>query len=301
MTSNRVYYHHQDLDFSPLDLPDRSSGQSILLVSPENYDVLYVINPHMHGNIGSVNKPNAIAQWQALKNAYQSIGYTVHTLDSVKEIPDMVFCANQSFPYLDTEGRPTVIISKMHSPFRQGEEKYFDRWYEEHNYRVIRQIDPPVDFEGMGDVLWHPNKRLLYAGYGFRTDRTALPRLANCVGSIVIGLELVRPDFYHLDTAFAPLDKTTALYVPEAFTMEGIELLRCNFPRLIPVPLHEAKEGFVTNGHCPDGKHFIVHRGNEETCSQLKDLGYKIIEVNTSEFIKSGGSVFCMKMMLPTK
>ena len=27
-------------------------------------------------------------------------------------------------------------------------------WYEEQGYRIIRQNNPPVDFEGTGDVSW---------------------------------------------------------------------------------------------------------------------------------------------------
>ena len=301
MPSNIIYTHINEIDFSPTDLPKRPPEQSILLVSPEHYDVLYVINPHMKGNVGTVDKTNAINQWNNLKKTYESLGYPVHTIESVPKFPDMVFCANQSFPYLDTNDQPTVIMSKMTSIYRQGEEVYFDRWYEQNNYRVIRQITPPVDFEGMGDVIWHPRRRLLYAGYGYRTEKSALQRLAKCVGYPVVGLQLIHPSFYHLDTAFAPIDEQTALYVKEAFTPEGEAILQYNFPRLIQVPLAEAQYGFVTNGHCPDGKHFIVQHGNDQTCSVLKQLGYTILEIDTSEFLKSGGSVFCLKMMLPTR
>ena len=71
------------------------------------------------------------------------------------------------------------------------------------------------------------------------------------------------------------------------------------FPNLIQVPLHEAKFGFVTNGHCPDKRNFIVHKGNHVTKQKLQDIGIRVWEIDTSEFMKSGGSVFCMKMMLP--
>ena len=71
------------------------------------------------------------------------------------------------------------------------------------------------------------------------------------------------------------------------------------FENLIEVPLEEAKEGFVTNGHSPNGTHFIVHKGNDVTVSKLKEIGIEVMEIDTGEFLKSGGSVFCMKMMLP--
>ena len=299
MPNNKVYSTVTEIDFSLDDIDVRAQEHGVLLVSPENYDVKYVINPHMQGKVGTVNKAEAVLQWNYLKEVYLSLGYEVHVIGSNSEFPDMVFCANQSFPFINKNGEKTVIISKMSSPYRQGEEIYFDRWYETQQYHVIRQVSPPVDFEGMGDVLWHPQKRLLYSGYGIRTDETALQRLANCVECSVIGLELTDPDFYHLDTALAPLNQNTALYVKEAFTSDGEKLLQHLFDNLIQVPYQEAKKGFVANGHCPDGQHFIVHKGNNHTVEVLKGLNFTVIEVDTSEFIKSGGSVFCMKMMLP--
>jgi N-dimethylarginine dimethylaminohydrolase len=299
MPSLKVYSNANKIDFSLHEIEERPEERSVLLVSPENFDVTYVINPHMQGNIGTVNQQRAISQWNKLKEVYQSLGYAVHVIPSIAQFPDMVFCANQSFPYIDSNGIETVIISKMNSPYRQGEEIYFAQWYEDQKYKVIQQVSPPVDFEGMGDVLWHPKRKLLYSGYGIRTEKSALQRLANCVDCSVIGLELIHPAFYHLDTALAPLDEHTALYVKEAFTASGEEMLQQLFSTLIQVPYQEAKEGFVANGHCPDGKHFIVQKDNTTTTEILRQLDFQVIEVDTSEFMKSGGSVFCMKMMLP--
>jgi N-dimethylarginine dimethylaminohydrolase len=293
-----VYLSKKSIQFSPQDLPERPAERAVLLADPRYFDVLYEINPHMLGMIGKVDKPKAQQQWRALKNCYELLGYTVHVLKAVKDLPDMVFCANQSFPYIDKE-TPRVIISQMASSFRQPEVDHFAQWYEEQGYDVIRQVNPPVEFEGMGDALWHPGRKLLYIGYGYRTSQGALQRAADCINCPVVGLELIEPHFYHLDTALTPIDEQTALYVADAFTQEGIEVLQALFPRLIRVPRAEAQNGFVTNGHSPDGQHFIVNQGNTTTCAALRELGLTIIELDTSEFMKSGGSVFCMKMMLP--
>ena len=142
-------------------------------------------------------------------------------------------------------------------------------------------------------------RQLLYIGYGFRTDLKALERAAKLLHCPVVALKLIDPSFYHLDTALSVLDQQTAIYAPEAFDKDSQQLLQRLFPRLIRAPLNEAKLGFVTNGHCPDGKHFIVHEGSTTTNQAVKAAGFQVIERNTSEFMKAGGSVFCMKMMLP--
>ena len=279
--------------------PLRSRERAVLMVEPTYFDVLYEINPHMKGNIGTVDKALALKQWMDLRDTYRTIGFEVHTLQGVAGLPDMVFAANQSFPFMTRENRFKVILSKMASDLRQPEVAYFAQWYRNNQYDVIEQTNPPIEFEGMGDAIWHPSRRLLYIGYGFRTNFGALQRAANCIGCDVVGLELINPHFYHLDTALSVIDEQTALYVPEAYTETGIAMLKKQFENLISVPLLEAQVGFVTNGHSPDGHHFIVQKGNTHTVEALKSLGYIVVEVDTSEFMKSGGSVFCMKMMLP--
>ena len=282
-----------------IDYPIRSRETAVLMVRPTYFDVLYEINPHMAGNIGTVDKTLAEEQWNALKGTYETLGFPVHVIEGVEGLPDMVFAANQTFPFVDSTGQQRVILSKMASDLRQPEIVHFSRWYSKQQYDVIEQTVPPIEFEGMGDAIWHPGRRLLYIGYGFRTNEGALQRAAKCIDCDVVGLELVHPHFYHLDTALSVIDESTALYVHEAFTSDGVAMLQKMFARLIPVPLIEAKEGFVTNGHSPDGKHFIVHKGNALTAAALTNIGITVLEVDTSEFLKSGGSVFCMKMMLP--
>lgn len=280
-------------------IPHRKSSTAVLLVRPTFFDVIYEINPHMKGNIGNVDRKLAMEQWNTLKNTYEELGFTVHIIEGVPDLPDMVFCANQSFPFINKNGESQVVLSKMASEYRQGEVLHIGKWYENNGYHLIHQTNPPVEFEGMGDAIWHPSKKILYIGYGFRTSKNALQRAADCISCDVIGLELVLPHFYHLDTALSVINETTAIFVKEAFSKSGLEILEHMFPNLIEVPLDEAKFGFVTNGHCPDKENFIVHKGNQVTKQKLQDIGIRVCEIDTSEFMKSGGSVFCMKMMLP--
>ena len=125
----KVYSKAKRLDIDPIDMPLRPPETGILMVSPEHYDVLYVINPHMEGKVGTVDKERAKEQWRKLVATYISIGYPVFVLEGDNQFPDMVFCANQSFPYWDEENRPSVIISRMASHYRQGEEVHFEHWY----------------------------------------------------------------------------------------------------------------------------------------------------------------------------
>ncbi|MEM6325878.1 MAG: arginine deiminase-related protein [Bacteroidota bacterium] len=279
--------------FPPIPRPRR-----VLLTSPDHFEVAYVINPHMAGNIGDVDAERAHAQWHALREAYERIGVEVSVMEGQPGLPDMVFCANQTLPYLTPDGARGVILSRMHAPQRKPEVEHYERFFEAEGYE-IHGLDPdlPGDFEGMGDALWHPGRYLLWGGYGYRTDRGVYDRLGEKMGFPVIPLRLEDPDFYHLDTCFCPLGEHTALIYSGAFDASGLESIRRHFARVIEAPEDEARRLFACNAHSPDGRHVLIQRGCTETGRRLGAAGFEMVEVDTDEFLKAGGSVFCMKLM----
>lgn len=288
------------LDFHPLDLPPRPAEVGVLMADADHFDVEYVINPHMQGNIGSVDRQLAREQWAALAFRYEALGYEVHRIASVEGLPDLVFTANQSFPAQLPDGRWVALLSHMDSERRQPEVEVIASWYRSRGATLFEQDrNDPVPFEGMGDAHWFPSRRLVIGGHGFRSQPAIYERIASKVGVPVVRLKLVDPRFYHLDTCLAPLDERTALFVPQAFEPAGCALLQRLFERLIPVPLDEAVNLLACNGHCPDQQHFLVQRGARATNALVRDAGFEVLEVDTSEFLKSGGSVFCMKLMVP--
>jgi N-dimethylarginine dimethylaminohydrolase len=149
----------------------------------------------------------------------------------------------------------------------------------------------------MGDALWHPGRRLLWGGYGFRTELAVYEHLSETLAVPVLPLALHDPEFYHLDTCLCPLDEQTALVYPGAFTAEGLETVRAHFERVIEAPEDEARTRFACNAHSPDGQTVLIQRGCTVTNARLREAGYEVVELETDEFLKSGGSVFCMKVM----
>lgn len=293
-----VYRQADQLDFTIETTPPMPLPRRVLMVSPDHFDVEYVINPHMEGHIGQVDRALARRQWEALRDTYRTLGFEVHVLDGVPGLPDMVFCANQTLPFLRGDGERGVVLSRMHAPQRRDEVPHIARFFEQQGYALVSIPDEvPGSFEGMGDALWHPGHALLWGGYGFRTDQAVYEWLARELGVRVVALHLTDPDFYHLDTCLSLLDAGTALYVPAAFDEAGRTLLHRLIPNLIEVPEREARELLACNAHCPDGRHVLIQRGCTETVEKIRAAGFEPIELDTGEFLKSGGSVFCMKMM----
>lgn len=289
----------EQLDFSIYDIPTMPLPKKVLMVEPTYFSVDYIINPHMANNVGKVDKLNARTQWNVIEDLFQQIGLAVHTLEGQAGLPDMVFCANQSLPYLNSDDEKQVLMSLMHSDQRKEEVPYIEQWYRRNGYEInYLDEDQISDFEGCGDAIWHTGRQLLWGGYGYRSSRKAYEIISDLFNLPVITMELVDEAFYHLDTCFCVLNETTVLVYPAAFTEQGLELINTLFGKVITANEHEAKEHFACNATCPDGKNVIIQEGCTDVNKKLRDTGFQVHEVDTSEYLKSGGSVFCMKQLL---
>jgi len=246
-----------------------------------------------------VDVERATAQWQALRHVYESLGLEVFEVPGRVGLPDMVFCANQTLPFRRPEnGRTGVVASRMQSVHRAPEVSDFVRFFEGEGYEPVELPDDiPGSFEGMGDAIWHTGRYLLWGGHGFRTDRRVYDAISERLNVDILLLTLSDPDFYHLDTCFSVLDMDTVLLYPGAFDEMGLALIHSMFWRVLEAPEHESRRGFACNAHRPDGRHVVIQAGNRDTCSLLRENGFEPIETETGEFLKAGGSVFCMKQM----
>ncbi|MEX0822935.1 MAG: arginine deiminase-related protein [Balneolaceae bacterium] len=295
----KVVTKADQIDFSISDLPSMPAPGRVFMVKPTHFDVEYVINPHMKGFIGQVDKMQALNEWEHLVDGYEELGYKVHIMDGQEGLPDMVFCANQSLPFVDKNGNKKVVMGIMHTDQRKGEVPFIEEWYKKNGYEAIHPDPATVsDFEGMGDALWHFKRRLLWGGYGFRSSLNAYEQISEATDAPVIALELIDDFFYHLDTCLCILNENHVLIYPDAFTDAGLEMIHKLFKNVIQATPYEAKKLFAVNAACPDGKNVFIQQGCTDVNQKLRDAGFYVHEFSTYEFIKSGGSVFCMKMML---
>ena len=267
----------------------------VLLCPPTYFDVLYQINPHM--KVGDVDKELAYKQWGNLKSSLEEIGVECLEIEPVEGLPDMVFTANQSLPFLK-DGKLSVLLSKMANDERKPEVEFFKKWYKEKGYEIYELPEEIESLEGMGDTLFHEERRFIWSAYGYRTTIEAHRYMQNVTGLEVKSLKLVDPAFYHLDVCLCPLGRGTALVYKPAFDAESYEKIESEFKNLILLTEDEAYN-FAANAYSPDGKHVFLHPGSERVESRLRDSGFMPVSIDTSEFMKSGGSVFCMKMELP--
>jgi len=274
-------------------LPDK-----VLMCSPKYFEVNYSGNEFMKGNIGNTDKDKALLQWSNLKSIYENLGYSVVLINPAENLVDMVFTANQSLPFIDENSAKNVVLSKMKNEQRRNEVMFFKEFYENNGYKVHELSDSIMYFESEGDCVIDYERRILFGGYGFRTQENVYDILKKITGFNVVKLKLVNPVLYHLDTCLSVLNSNTAVIAKSAFDESGLNALKSSFENIILADENENMNYFVCNCHCPDGKNVIVQKGSSIFKKDVIKNGFNLIEVETGEFMKSGGSVFCMKLMI---
>jgi lysine-ketoglutarate reductase/saccharopine dehydrogenase-like protein (TIGR00300 family) len=261
----------------------------ILMCSPHHYDVDYVINPWMEGNIHRSSREQAEAQWQKLHSVLQTYA-TIDLVEPQIGWPDMVFTANAGL-VLDQ----TVVLSQFFHPERQGEAAYFQQWFEANNF-TVHTLPPSLPFEGAGDALFDRAAHCLWAGYGFRTELDAHPYLAKWLDIEVLSLRLVDPRFYHLDTCFCPLSDGYLMYYPAAFDTYSNRLIELRVPTEKRIAIDEVDAiNFACNTVNID--HIVVMNQTSDRLQKiLHDRGFTVVETPLTEFLKAGGAAKCLTL-----
>jgi N-dimethylarginine dimethylaminohydrolase len=252
---------------------------------PDHFDVTYRINPWMEPT-RPTDARLASRQWRRLLALLRGLGHRVELIDPAPGLPDMVFAANAATVIGDV-----ALTARFRHPQRRPEAARYARWFREHGYDV--RPAAAVN-EGQGDIVLI-GKRLI-AGSGFRTDPAAHPELAEAFGRQVVGVRLVDPRYYHLDTALAVLDDEQLMYYPRAFAPESRALLRELYPDAIEATAADA-EVFGLNAVC-DGRHVLLAPGAVQLAERLAAHGYVPIGVDLSELLKAGGGAKCCVLEL---
>ena len=256
---------------------------------PTYFSVEYKINPWM--NVGSVDKRKAILQWNTLVDALKSQNIETNIIDQKKGLPDMVFAADQAI----IKGK-NLVVSQFHYRERRGEVGEYLPLFEKENF-VIHNLPKNCFFEGSGECIWYGN--ILFVGTGYRNSPNVSKFLSKFLDVETVSLELVDPRFYHLDTCLFVLNNETAFFYPSAFSKVSQKILKNLIPNLVSFETNEA-ENFAANSITTD-HHVLMQKGNQDFAKKIKELGYKAVELDISEFMKAGGGIHCLIQTLEEK
>lgn len=257
--------------------------RSLLLCPPTYFSVKYKINPWMNPTV-AVREDLASKQWQALVEVYENLSLPINAIAPVPDLPDMVFAANGFFS-IDKK----AVVARYRYRERQGETKFYKQWLWDNGFEVI---DPkPIIYEGQGDTLLVDD--VILQGYGFRSDREIVRVLSNTFpNKKVVPLRLIDERFYHLDICCFPINRELVYFYDKALDQKSVSTIKKLFKRAIAVSDQEALS-FSLNSAVID--HTVITNSKAKLFGdRVSAEGLKVISLDMSEFIKSGGAVKCL-------
>ncbi len=266
-----------------------SSDIRILMCAPHHYDVDYVINPWMEGNIHKSSRDRATEQWEGLYKVLKEHAI-VDLVEPQPGWPDMVFTANAGVVL-----GQVAVVSRFFHKERQGEEPYFKEWFQKQGYTVY-ELPKDLPFEGAGDALLDRGGNWLWAGYGFRSELDSHSYLAKWLDIEVVSLQLVDERFYHLDTCFCPLTGGYLLYYPPAFDFYSNRIIEMRVPAEKRIAIQEADAVKFACNAVNIGHTVVMNQVSNDLKQQLAKVGFQVIETPLNEFIKAGGAAKCLTL-----
>lgn len=114
------------------------SQPRLLMCPPEHFDVEYVINPWMEGQVHATNRSLAEHQWSRLHSLLCEQANIV-CVPAVAGLPDLVFTANAGLIY-----RGEAVLSSFRFPEQQPESIPYGEWLTADGFEV-HTLPPAFD------------------------------------------------------------------------------------------------------------------------------------------------------------
>ncbi|MDA0680299.1 MAG: arginine deiminase-related protein [Proteobacteria bacterium] len=263
----------------------------ILMCPPDHFTVEYVINPWMAGHESSLDIELAKVQWLHLRDSIAEYADIVE-MHPEPDLPDMVFTANAGAVYGNK-----AIASHFMPKERRPEEQYFKKWFRENGFELL-DLDEKIGFEGAGDCLRDRGGPWLWTGYGFRTEIEAHKEIQEFFDIELISIKLVDSRFYHIDTCFCPLTDGFLMYHPPAFDFESRMAIESRIPSHKRIVVDTRDAGNFACNAVNVGDMVFLNKASDPLKARLMLAGFKVREVNLSEFLKAGGSAKCLTLKL---
>lgn len=260
--------------------------EKILMCPPDYFQIEYEINPWMSVK-NQVDKFLALKQWQNLYKIYTGhLHNKVNLIPARQGIPELTFIGDSVFIH-----KNKVVASNFVYKKRREEAEHAINWFLKRNY-IVKRLPANIFFEGSADAFVWDNKIL--GSFGMRSDKEAYNIISDFFGLEAIPLELIDSKFYHLDTALFPISRNLIAWWPPAFSGESRDKIENLGAELIKVNYNEANK-FVCNSISMEDT-IIMPKGCLIFREEVAKRGYKIIELDVSEFMKAGGGIKCLTL-----
>ena len=212
-------------------------------------------------------------------SALQLCGLETIVLETDENYPDSVFVEDIA---LLTPA--SAIITRPGAVSRRGETESIRPVIEEY-YRVVYEVSAPGTVEA-GDIMMVGSH--YYIGISERTNREGAEQLIAFLEEHgMTGSAIELRDVLHLKTGVSYLENNTLLAAGEFLQKKEFQ----NFD-IIDI---DPSESYAANCIWVNGN-VLLPAGYPCTRDKIRDAGYKIIEIDVSEFRKLDGGLSCLSL-----
>lgn len=247
-------------------------------------------------------------QWTRLRDVFNQLGAQTIVLKAVPNQPDQVFTTDPSLSLRTADGKLITIFSRFSNEGRQQEVAQQSAFIEGHEPGSV-MLNAHFRTEG-GDNVYDSFRDVFWSGYtktpgrdgaaSGRSDIRAHKALQQATGVEVVDIEVKEP-FFHIDTSLAPLPDGHIVCYRGGMSDEAFEEMQKKaFDRygldrnkyLIEVSAEDAA-AYACNLRCINNT-IVMPTCSQELQDRLKAIGYKVITLDMSQFIMTGGAVHCL-------
>jgi len=231
------------------------------------------------GTLGKVDHENALKQHDAYVEALKKTGVKVTVVESLEEYPDSCFVEDTA-----VLTRNCAIICNPGAASRNGEQVSIHESVKNF-YENIEEIKFPGTVDG-GDVMMVGDH--FYVGISARTNKEGAEQFIGFLRKYGLdGTAVPLNEMLHLKTGLAYLENNNLLIAGEFIQDPMFK----DFNKVI-IP---DDEGYAANCIWMND-YVLVPMGYPKVKKAVEDLGYKIIEVDTSEYKKLDGGLSCLSL-----
>jgi len=216
----------------------------------------------------------------------------VRLIPAVAGSPDMVVVGHAA-----AVQHGIAAISRFAHPEGRVEEQPLRLWLHDHGF-LLWETPRETAFEGEGDALFDADGQHLWAAHGVRTCVQSHRHIAQAWHVPVTSLHLVDPRFYHLDTCFAPLTGGYVMYFPGAFDAPSRAVIEDSYPPEKRIIVTEQEATAFACNVINVGETILMQKVSTDLSCRLERLGFDVVQVDLSEFIKGGGSAKSLVLRL---
>ncbi len=232
-------------------------------------------------NLGKPDYQLALQQHAAYVQALEQCGLKVTVLEADESYPDSCFVEDTA-----VLTPKFALITNPGAPSRKGEVASMIPIIKQfYSKDAIEYIQAPGTLEG-GDVMMVGDH--FYIGISDRTNQEGAGQFIHALEKHGMSGEMVPlHTILHLKTGLSYIENNNLL-------ISGEFLENPIFSKFHQIPI-TADDAYSTNGLWINGK-VLVAAGYPKTKKAIEDLGYEVLEVDTSEYRKIDGSLTCLSL-----